>query len=280
MATKSKFHHIWLIFRKKGSGTSEMCTMGSFRMFPHQIRWKTNLWKVSRKSHLEYSHGLLKRFLINPCLIINRIYMVVINLKNWTDWSISGWEVINYTATTFSFEKYQNWHVLAPENYLKIRLCYIVKDRDRLSAKRQVHTGSNERSFAHCCHSLCQSSTVLQEKKIPISLSWNLSEFHGFASFPILVNSSKSPKRARARAWDYTTGFYQRMDYFPWLTAKILKHPALRCPDNVFFWLCALGLGFRYRCCPSIITAEVMAWISLLFWNYNFFIVEKNCFKS
>ena len=104
--------------------------------------------------------------------------------------------MINYTATTFSFEKYQNWHVLAPENYLKIRLCYIVKDRDRLSAKRQVHTGSNERSFAHCCHSLCQSSTVLQEKKIPISLSWNLSEFHGFASFPILVNSSKSPKRA------------------------------------------------------------------------------------
>ena len=69
------------------------------------------------------------------------------------------------TATTFSFEKYQNWHVLAPENYLKIRLCYIVRDRDRLSAKRQVHTGSNERSFAHCCHSLCQSSTVLQEKK-------------------------------------------------------------------------------------------------------------------
>ena len=59
MARKSKFHHIWLIFRKKGSGTSEMCTMGSFRMFPHQIRWKTNLWKVSRKSHLEYSHGLL-----------------------------------------------------------------------------------------------------------------------------------------------------------------------------------------------------------------------------
>ena len=61
MARKSKFHHIWLIFRKKGSGTSEMCTMGSFRMFPHQITWKTNLWKVSRKSHLEYSHGLLKK---------------------------------------------------------------------------------------------------------------------------------------------------------------------------------------------------------------------------
>jgi hypothetical protein len=59
MARKSKFHHIWLIFRKKGSGTSEMCTMGSFRIFPHQITWKTNLWKVSQKSHLEYSHGLL-----------------------------------------------------------------------------------------------------------------------------------------------------------------------------------------------------------------------------
>ena len=56
MARKSKFHHIWLIFRKKGSGTSEMCTMGSFRIFPHQITWKTNLWKLSRKSHVEYSH--------------------------------------------------------------------------------------------------------------------------------------------------------------------------------------------------------------------------------
>ncbi len=58
-AKKSKIHHIWLIFRKKGSATPEMCPMGVFRMFPHQITWKSNLWKLSRKSHLEYSHGLL-----------------------------------------------------------------------------------------------------------------------------------------------------------------------------------------------------------------------------
>jgi hypothetical protein len=37
MATKSKFHDIWLIFRKKGSGTSKMCTAGIFRTFLHQI---------------------------------------------------------------------------------------------------------------------------------------------------------------------------------------------------------------------------------------------------
>ena len=28
------------------------------------------------------------------------MYMFVVNLKNLNDWSLSGWEVINYTATT------------------------------------------------------------------------------------------------------------------------------------------------------------------------------------
>ena len=44
MAKKSKFHYIWLIFRKialdqgkKSSATSKMSPMGSFRMFPHHI---------------------------------------------------------------------------------------------------------------------------------------------------------------------------------------------------------------------------------------------------
>jgi len=68
MAKKSKFHSIWLIFRKialdqgkKSSATSKMSPMGSFRMFPHHITWKADFWKLSRKPHLEYSHSLLKR---------------------------------------------------------------------------------------------------------------------------------------------------------------------------------------------------------------------------
>ena len=68
MAKKSKFHCIWLIFRKialdqgkKSSATSKMSPMGSFRMFPHHITWKADFWKVSRKPHLEYSHSLLSR---------------------------------------------------------------------------------------------------------------------------------------------------------------------------------------------------------------------------
>ena len=67
MAKKSKFHYIWLIFRKialdqgkKSSATSKMSPMGSFRMFPHHITWKADFWKLSRKPHLEYSHGLLR----------------------------------------------------------------------------------------------------------------------------------------------------------------------------------------------------------------------------
>ena len=62
----SKFYCIWLIFRKialdqgkKSSATSKMSPMGSFRMFPHHITWKADFWKVSRKPHLEYSHGFL-----------------------------------------------------------------------------------------------------------------------------------------------------------------------------------------------------------------------------
>ena len=69
MAKKSKFHCIWLIFRKialdqgkKSSATSKMSPMGSFRMFPHHITWKADFWKVSRKPHLEYSHSLLKKY--------------------------------------------------------------------------------------------------------------------------------------------------------------------------------------------------------------------------
>ena len=71
MAKKSKFHCIWLIFRKialdqgkKSSATSKMSPMGSFRMFPHHITWKADFWKLSRKPHLEYIHGFLSKLSI------------------------------------------------------------------------------------------------------------------------------------------------------------------------------------------------------------------------
>ena len=77
MAKKSKFHCIWLIFRKialdqgkKSSATSKMSPMGSFRMFPHHITWKADFWKLSRKPHLEYSHSLLNEFLCHCRLLL------------------------------------------------------------------------------------------------------------------------------------------------------------------------------------------------------------------
>ena len=90
MARKSKFRHIWLICRKKGSGMSEMCTMGSFKMFPHQITWKTNLWKLSQKSHVEYSHGLLncrsldEKWSLRP-LWLNNLVLHKGTFKNYVD---------------------------------------------------------------------------------------------------------------------------------------------------------------------------------------------------
>ena len=67
MAKKSKFHCNWLIFRKialdqgkKSSSTSKMCPMVGLGCFTPHITWKDYFWKLSRKPHLEYSHGFLK----------------------------------------------------------------------------------------------------------------------------------------------------------------------------------------------------------------------------
>ena len=62
---KGKKNPNFIIFGSfSGSATPEICPMLIFRKFPHQITWKTNLWKLSRKSHVEYSHGLLNNSVI------------------------------------------------------------------------------------------------------------------------------------------------------------------------------------------------------------------------
>ena len=92
MAKKSKFHCIWLIFRKialdqgkKSSATSKMSPMGSFRMFPHHITWKADFWKVSRKPHLEYSHGFLKFFFSLFQKRLGGIIVVPFSCFTWCD---------------------------------------------------------------------------------------------------------------------------------------------------------------------------------------------------
>ena len=54
-----------------------MLPMSSFRMFPLHITWKADFWKVSRKPHLEYSHGFLKIF------EVRNKYQIITKVWNW-----------------------------------------------------------------------------------------------------------------------------------------------------------------------------------------------------
>ena len=95
MAKKSKFHCIWLIFRKmalnqeqKSSATQKVLPMGSFRVFPLHLTWKADLWKVSRKPHLEYSHGFLSKIDTKKegKYLFCQIEKVHIEFCHWPSW--------------------------------------------------------------------------------------------------------------------------------------------------------------------------------------------------